>query len=195
MIIYGTDRFYIYGIEQIIKQLPKERSATGPDDPPFIYVTSGLDIHEMYSLFFRHPPVHHSVFITSERYFDSLSVLFPGLTKLCLSEALGPEALQQALHVMSLLSDQNPSEGYSPDIFKFTRAEQHIMQLVLQGHSLEAIARIRGVSPSTVSVQRNILMKRTGTKSLQELYSLYAAMQNHVRGTGIGAKRRGFPAF
>ncbi|MDU4229392.1 MAG: LuxR C-terminal-related transcriptional regulator, partial [Klebsiella grimontii] len=39
------------------------------------------------------------------------------------------------------------------------------------------IARIRGVSPSTVSVQRTRLMKRMGTNSLQELCSLYAAMR------------------
>ena len=51
------------------------------------------------------------------------------------------------------------------------------MRLSLRGHSLDDIARIRGVSPSTVSVQRTRLMKRRGTKSLQELCSLYAAMR------------------
>ena len=51
------------------------------------------------------------------------------------------------------------------------------MRLSLRGHSLDDIARIRGVSPSTVSVQRTRLMKRMGTKSLQELCSLYAAMR------------------
>lgn len=52
-----------------------------------------------------------------------------------------------------------------------------IMRLLLCEHSVEDIARIRGVSPTTVSVQRNSLMKRTGTKSLQALCSLYSAMR------------------
>ncbi|MNT43004.1 response regulator FixJ [compost metagenome] len=99
--------------------------------------------------------------------------------KLCLSEKLTVEELRQALKVMSLLSAQNQSSGYLPDTFKFTNAEQQIMRLILRGHSLDDIARIRGVSPTTVSVQRNGLMKRTGTKSLMELCSLYTAIRSH----------------
>ncbi|CCJ71122.1 response regulator receiver protein [Cronobacter condimenti 1330] len=145
--------------------------------PACVYVTSGMDIQEMYSLFFTFPPVHHSIFIASERYFESFNRLFPGLMKLCLPESLSVEELRQALSVMSLLYEQNQSAGYRPDIFKFTAAEQQIMRLLMRGHSLEDIARIRGVSPTTVSVQRNGLMKRTGTKSLQELCSLYTALR------------------
>ena len=78
---------------------------------------------------------------------------------------------------MSMLAEQNQKPGYIPYVFKFTGAEQQIMRLILRGHSLDDIARIRGVSPTTVSVQRNVLMKRTGTKSLQELCSLYSAMR------------------
>ena len=177
MTLYGKDRFYLYGIEKILKQLRREQGGKG--DPPCIYVTSGMDIQEMYSLFFTSPPVHHAIFITSERYFDSLNRLFPGLMKLCLSETLRVDELHQALRVMSLLSEQNPRPGYFPDAFKFTNAEQQIMRLILRGYSLDDIARIRGVSPTTVSVQRNGLMKRTGTKSLQELCSLYTAMRTH----------------
>lgn len=177
MIIYGRDRFYIDGIERILTALSLERGGEEGSAPACIYVTAGMEMQEMYSLLFTHPPVHFSIFITSERYFDSLHQLFPGLTKLCLSENLGAEELRQALRVMSLLSEQNQSAGYLPDTFKFTDAEQQIMTLILHGHSLEDIARIRGVSPITVSVQRNSLMKRTGTKSLQELCSLCAAIR------------------
>ncbi|MDY1037177.1 helix-turn-helix transcriptional regulator [Enterobacteriaceae bacterium RIT714] len=177
MTIYGKDRLFIYGIEKILKQLRGERGAGASGDPPCVYVTSGMDIQEMYSLFFSSPPEHHAIFITSERYFDSLNRLFPGLLKLCLSEKLTVDELRQALRVMSLLSAQNQSAGYLPDTFKFTNAEQQIMRLILRGHSLDDIARIRGVSPTTVSVQRNGLMKRMGTKSLQELCSLYSAMR------------------
>lgn len=49
---------------------------------------------------------------------------------------------------------------------------RQIMRLLRRGHSVEDIARIRGVS-----VQRNNLMKRTGTQSLQALCSLYSAMR------------------
>ena len=66
---------------------------------------------------------------------------------------------------MGLLSAQNQSVAYLPDTFNFTHAEQQIMRLSLRGHSLDDIARIRGVSPSTVSVQRTRLMKRMGTKA------------------------------
>lgn len=181
MIIYGRDRFYIDGIKRIIAELKRERGGESGGAPSCIYVTAGMDIQQMYSLLFTHPPVHLSIFITSERYFDSFHQLFPGLTKLCLSEKLGAEELRQALRVMSLLSEQNQSAGYLPDTFKFTDAEQQIMTLILHGHSLDDIARIRGVSPITVSVQRNSLMKRTGTKSLQELCSLYAAIRAKQR--------------
>jgi DNA-binding CsgD family transcriptional regulator len=125
----------------------------------------------------RHPPEHYAIFITSERHFEAINRLFPGLLKLCLSERLTVEELRQALKVMGLLSAQNQSVAYLPDTFNFTHAEQQIMRLSLRGHSLDDIARIRGVSPSTVSVQRTRLMKRMGTNSLQELCSLYAAMR------------------
>lgn len=182
MIIFGRDRFYIDGIERILAELNQERGGEG-GVPSCVYVTAGMEVQEMYSLLFTHPPAQLSVFITSERYFDSLHRLFPGLTKLCLSEKLNTEELRQALKVMSLLSEQNQSAGYLPDTFKFTDAEQQVMTLSLLGHSLEDIARIRGVSPTTVSVQRNGLMKRTGTKSLQALCSLYAAIQAKQRNT------------
>lgn len=132
---------------------------------------------EIYALFFRHPPEHYAIFITSERHFEAINRLFPGLLKLCLSERLTVQELRQALKVMGLLLAQNQSVAYLPDTFNFTHAEQQIMRLSLRGHSLDDIARIRGVSPSTVSVQRTRLMKRMGTNSLQELCSLYAAMR------------------
>lgn len=177
MTIYGKDRFFICGIEKVLKKLSSE------PEPPFrryassIYVTTGMDMMEMYSLFFSRPPDHYAIFISSERYFDSLSCLFPGLIKLCLSEKLSVEELRQSLQVMNMLAEQNQKPDYTPYTFKFTSAEQQIMRLILRGHSLDDIAKIRGVSPTTVSVQRNGLMKRTGTKSMQELCSLYSAMR------------------
>lgn len=177
MTIYGKDRLFIYGIEKILRQLNREKGSRFCSGGPTIYVTTGMDIVEMYSLFFSRPPAHYSIFISSERHFDSLSLLFPGLVKLCLAERLRVDELRQALEVMSLLSAQNQQPGYNHGAFKFTSAEQQIMRLLLRGHSVDDIARIRGVSPTTVSVQRNGLMKRTGTKSLQELCSLYTAMR------------------
>lgn len=177
MTIYGKDRFFIYGIEKILKQLSSERDSHSRHNAPCIYVTTGMDMVEMYSLFFSRPPDHYAIFISSERYFDSLGLLFPGLVKLCLSEKLSAEELRQSLQVMDMLARQNQKPGYTPYTFKFTSAEQQIMRLILRGHSVDDIARIRGVSPTTVSVQRNGLMKRTGTKSLQELCSLYSAMR------------------
>lgn len=177
MPVYGKDRFYIYGIETILKQLYQERGGGNRASPSCIYVTSGMDIVEIYALYFSHPPVHHAIFITDERHFDAINRLFPGLIKLSLAENLGVEELRQALTIMLLLAEQNQRAGYRAAPFKFTAAEQQIMRLLLRGHSLEEIARIRGVSPTTVSVQRNGLMKRTGTKSLLELCSLYSAMR------------------
>lgn len=177
MIIYGKDRFFICGIEKVLKQLRRERETPPGQNATAIYVTTGMDMMEMYSLFFSRPPDHYAIFISSERYFDSLGCLFPDLVKLCLSEKTSVEELRQSLQVMSLLAEQNQKSGYTPYTFKFTSAEQQIMRLILRGHSLDDIARIRGVSPTTVSVQRNGLMKRTGTKSLQELCSLYSAMR------------------
>lgn len=176
MTIYGKDRLFIYGIEKIVQQLTREKASWFRSGGPTIYVTAGMDIMEIYSLVFSRPPPHYSIFISSERHFDSLSLLFPGLVKLCLAERLRVDELRQALEVMSLLSTQNKQPGYTHGAFKFTSAEQQIMRLLLRGHSLDDIARIRGVSPTTISVQRNGLMKRTGTKSLQELCSLYSAM-------------------
>lgn len=177
MTIYGKDHFFIYGIEKVLKQLSRERENPQGKNVSSIYVTTGMDMMEMYSLFFSRPPDHYAIFISSERYFDSLNCLFPGLIKLWLPEKISVEELRQSLQVMSMLAEQNQKPGYTHYVFKFTDAEQQIMQLILLGHSLDDIARIRGVSPTTVSVQRNVLMKRTGTKSLQELCSLYSAMR------------------
>ena len=178
MTLYGKDRLFIFGIEQIIRQLRKERGEPYQSSELAIYVTAGMDIVEMYGLFFSRPPTHYAIFISTERHFDSLSLLFPGMVKLCLAENLRVDELRQALAVMNMLSRQNSPPGYRHDSLKFTRAEQQIMRLILGGHSLDDIARIRGVSPTTISVQRNSLMKRTGTKSLQALCSLYSAMRS-----------------
>ncbi|MEN0615406.1 helix-turn-helix transcriptional regulator [Klebsiella indica] len=179
MTIYGKDCFFIYGIEKILKQLRHEQNVSVSADWPYVYCTAGMDIQETYSLFFTTTPMHYSVFITSERYFDSINRLFPGLVKLCLPERVKVAELKQALWVMCLLSAQNQKSSYLPDTFKFTNAEHQIMKLIMRGHSLDDIAQIRGVSPTTISVQRNGLMKRTGTKSLQELCSVYAAMRTN----------------
>lgn len=179
MTIYGKDRFFIYGIEKILKQLRYEQNIGASANRPYVYCTSGMAIQEMYSLLFTKIPIHYSVFITSERYFDSINRLFPALVKLCLPERVGVGELKQALWVMCLLSEQNQKPSYLPDTFKFTNAEQQIMKLIMRGHSLDDIAQIRGVSPTTISVQRNGLMKRTGTKSLQELCSVYAAIRTN----------------
>ncbi|AMO50137.1 DNA-binding response regulator, NarL/FixJ family, contains REC and HTH domains [Kosakonia oryzendophytica] len=178
MTIYGKDRLFIYGIEKILRELRLENRRHSRNSESAIYVTTGMDIVEMYALFFSHPPGHYAIFISSERHFDSLTLLFPGLVKLCLAENIRPEELRQALNVMTLLSEQNRHPGYHHRTFKFTRAEQQVMRLLLRGHSVDDIARIRGVSPTTVSVQRNGMMKRTGTRSLQELCSVYAAMRS-----------------
>ena len=161
MTIHGKDRVFISGVENIVQELSDGADAGLSN---CVYVTCGMDIQEIYALFFRHPPEHYAIFITSERHFETINRLFPGLLKLCLSERLTVEELRQSV-------------AYLPDTFNFTHAEQQIMRLSLRGHSLDDIARIRGVSPSTVSVQRTRLMKRMGTKSLQELCSLYAAMR------------------
>lgn len=178
MTIYGKDRVFIYGVENIMQELS---DGAGAEFSSCVYVTCGMDILEIYALFFRYPPEHYAIFITSERHFAAINRLFPGLLKLCLPERLAVQELRQALKVMSLLSAQNQNVAYLPDTFNFTHAEQQIMRLSLRGHSLEDIARIRGVSPSTVSVQRTRLMKRMGTNSLQELCSLYAAMSASER--------------
>ncbi|EHT01330.1 MULTISPECIES: helix-turn-helix transcriptional regulator [Klebsiella] len=174
MTIHGKDRVFISGVETLLQEMSDGADAGLSN---CVYVTCGMDIQEIYALFFRHPPEHYAIFITSERHFEAINRLFPGLLKLCLSERLTVQELRQALKVMGLLLAQNQSVAYLPDTFNFTHAEQQIMRLSLRGHSLDDIARIRGVSPSTVSVQRTRLMKRMGTNSLQELCSLYAAMR------------------
>jgi DNA-binding CsgD family transcriptional regulator len=177
MTIYGKDCFFTYGIENILKEFCDEMKADASRDPLYVYVTAGMELQEIYSLFLSHPPEHYAIFIASERHFDVLNRLFPGLLKLCLPETLTVEELCQALRVMSLLSAQNQRLEYLPDTFNFTHAEHQIMRLSLHGHSVDDIARIRGVSSSTVNVQRNRLMKRMGTKSLRELCTLYSAMR------------------
>jgi DNA-binding CsgD family transcriptional regulator len=176
MTICGKDCFFTYGIEHIMKKFCDEMEADVSRDLPYVYVTAGMELQEIYSLFLSHPPQHYAIFIASERHFDVLNRWLPGLLKLCLPETLTVDELCQALRVMSLLSAQNQRLEYLPDTFNFTNAEHQIMRLSLQGHSADDIARIRGVSSSTVNVQRNRLMKRMGTKSLRDLCSLYNAM-------------------
>ena len=143
MTIHGKDRVFISGVENIVQELS---DGAGAGLSNCVYVTCGMDIQEIYALFFRHPPEHYAIFITSERHFEAINRLFPGLLKLCLSERLTVEELRQALKVMGLLSAQNQSVAYLPDTFNFTHAEQQIMRLSLRGHSLDDIARIRGNS-------------------------------------------------
>ncbi|VUS40908.1 helix-turn-helix transcriptional regulator [Klebsiella grimontii] len=178
MPIYGKNRFYIHGIEKILKHLSLKRGEGDCLNTFCIYVTTGMDILEIYSMYFSHRPSHYSIFITDERHFNVLNCLFPGLIKLSLEEKLGVDELRHAMTIMTLLAEQNQSTSYHTHLPKLTAAEEHIMQLSLRGHSLNEIGRIRGVSPTTISVQRSGLMKRTGTKNLLELCSLYRAIQS-----------------
>lgn len=101
MTIHGKDRVFISGVENIVQELSDGADAGLSN---CVYVTCGMDIQEIYALFFRHPPEHYAIFITSERHFETINRLFPGLLKLCLSERLTVEELRQALKVMGLLS-------------------------------------------------------------------------------------------
>lgn len=89
MTIHGKDRVFISGVETLLQEL-NDGADAGLSN--CVYVTCGMDIREIYALFFRHPPEHYAIFITSERHFEAINRLFPGLLKLCLSEVDGRRA-------------------------------------------------------------------------------------------------------
>ena len=82
MTIHGKDRVFISGVETLLQEL-NDGADAGLSN--CVYVTCGMDIQEIYALFFRHPPEHYAIFITSERHFEAINCLFPGLLKLCLA--------------------------------------------------------------------------------------------------------------
>ncbi|QHM70001.1 helix-turn-helix transcriptional regulator [Mixta intestinalis] len=175
MNVFGKDSFYICGVKAILQEIAKQRRSHSPPLDRCIYVTTGMDLAEMFSCMTQHPPHNYAIFISPERYFYILKRLYPDLTILCLPEQLTVSELRQALTVMETLQVQNAAVNNAQNLFKFTQAEQQIMRLTLRGYSIDEIASIRSVSPSTVSVQRSGLMKRTGTKSIQELCVLYSS--------------------
>ena len=109
MTIHGKDRVFISGVETLLQEMSDGADAGLSN---CVYVPCGMDIQEIYALFFRHPPEHYAIFITSERHFEAINRLFPGLLKLCLSERLTVQELRQALKVMGLLLAQNQSVAY-----------------------------------------------------------------------------------
>ncbi|QHM76487.1 hypothetical protein C7M52_02463 [Mixta theicola] len=175
MNVFGKDSFYICGVKAIMREIAKRHRSHSPPLNLCIYVTAGMDLAEMFSYLTQHPPHNYAIFISPDRYFSILKRLYPDLTILCLSERLAVSELRQALTVMETLQAQNAAVSDTQNLFKFTRAEQQIMRLTLRGYSIDEIASMRSVSPSTVSVQRSGLMKRTGTKSIQELCVLYSS--------------------
>ncbi|WP_258041592.1 helix-turn-helix transcriptional regulator [Citrobacter amalonaticus] len=149
-----------------------------------LYVMAGMDPAEIFTCLTLHPPTDFAIFISAKRHYDLLNRLSSELTTLCVAEHLTLSELRQTLAVMEMLRRQNAPGSHAQNHFKFTRAEQQIMQLTLRGHSIDEIARIRGVSPVTISVQRSGLMKRTGTKSILELCALYRAYQSTPHAAG-----------
>ncbi|MFE0013460.1 LuxR C-terminal-related transcriptional regulator [Mesorhizobium sp. NPDC059054] len=54
-----------------------------------------------------------------------------------------------------------------------TSREMHVVDMVLQGHSTESIARSLGVAPGTVKVHRRNIHRKLGIKSQAELFARF----------------------
>ena len=57
MTIHGKDRVFISGVENLVQELS---DGTDAGLSNCVYVTCGMDIQEIYALFFRHPPEHYA---------------------------------------------------------------------------------------------------------------------------------------
>lgn len=76
------------------------------------------------------------------------------------------------------LSNQRPTHDVEWMALKLTRREANIVELVLQGHSSDAISARLGISPGTVKVHRRNIYKKLGINSQAELLATFI---QHVR--------------
>lgn len=94
--------------------------------------------------------------------------------KMVLSKAVDTDG-QSVAHLASLKTrwQSHTGAGFS-DAFKLTPVEQVIVQAVVEGQSLNDLARSRGRSIGTVRNQMKRLLAKLGLKSQTELICLYA---------------------
>ena len=94
--------------------------------------------------------------------------------KMVLSKAVDTDG-QSVAHLASLKTrwQSHTGAGFS-DAFKLTLVEQVIVQAVVEGQSLNDLARSRGRSIGTVRNQMKRLLAKLGLKSQTELICLYA---------------------
>lgn len=62
-----------------------------------------------------------------------------------------------------------------------TTREMHVVDLVLQGHSTESIARSLNVAPGTVKVHRRNIHRKLGIKSQAELFARFIQIIENFR--------------
>lgn len=161
----------MYGVKELLKN---ESSKHGYQNtvPTSVIVISGLKTYEIYPFLLSIIPQNYTMFIASERYFDSIQSFFPGMIKLLVSDKATTSEFLHAFYILNRMCEQNERKPYFPEMLRFSKAEVELLELIDKGHSLREVAAIRGVSPKTISVQRQILMGRMGITSAQGLISL-----------------------
>lgn len=178
MRIYGNNFYLNTGLKSIIKQLNIESNIDHHHKSLCIIAAAGMNLYDVYNLLLTIKPEHYAIFIASDRYFESISYAFPGMIKLCLHEDISTSEFRQTLLTMLMLSSQNKIPRYCRPPIGLSRAEKEVMGLFREGYNIDDVARIRGVTPKTISLQRCKLMKRLGVKSLQELLSFFDVLLN-----------------
>ncbi|EIY4985269.1 helix-turn-helix transcriptional regulator [Klebsiella quasipneumoniae] len=176
MEIYGTDNYFITGIKELLRKEKSQKAHNHQVSSPIV-VMSGMQPYEAYPFLLSIKPRHYTIFVSSERYFDSIKCLFPGMIKLLISDKTSASEFLKCFLIVNRMCEQNERKPYFPENLKFSKAEVEVLALIHKGHSIREVAAIRGVSPKTISVQRKILMARMGIKSSQSLISLSSVVK------------------
>ncbi|MEZ4363360.1 MAG: helix-turn-helix transcriptional regulator [Kofleriaceae bacterium] len=88
-----------------------------------------------------------------------------------LPAGLSVEAVELAGETFFLFSFESPGASELPPL---TEAEQHVIELVLQGLRTREIATVRGSSHATVCSQLQSIYRKLGVVSRGELVALFA---------------------
>ena len=185
MDICGDNQFYIEGLNHLFRKC-HHLSDTFPEGAR-IYVLSGMSLSRIHKLLTRLPPPYLSVFILNPRHYQVFSLMLPEQVKLLLPETIRPEILLRELTYIQQLRQNNMPKSVPHLTYSFSSTEMKVIRLMVDGKSLAETSALLGISPKACSAHRVRVFRKVGTRSMQEFYSLWRNIKNHLMPPEISA--------
>ncbi len=170
--IKGDDRFFVLGVHTVIEQLYREMAARfmSVSALPDVWVFTEDTLTELQPFIQQLHYGRPCIVFGTDRHHRVLSEI-PGLEKLLFID-VGTSGMAAARHIRDAMrSGFRPGMTFNSNYRhrRLTPKEQNILDLLLQGGRVDAVARLCGCSGKAVSSCKRRIMKKYNVMNNQEL--------------------------